>query len=99
MKVRLLATAQSELNAARSWYASRVKGLDRQFLDEVRFARRQIADHPNAWHPLGDGVRRIRLGRFPYQLVYVVDGAEIVVIAVAHLHRAPEDWTKRLPKK
>jgi toxin ParE2 len=64
----------------------------------MRMARKRIAERPRAWLPLGDGVRRFRLGRFPYGLIYVVEADEIVVLAVAHLHRKPNYWRLRLSR-
>jgi len=96
VKVRLLAPAAAELDEAVAWYAAQAPGLERRFIDEVRAARKRIADHPHAWHPLGAGVRRFRLGGFPYGLIYVVEGEEIVVLAVAHLHSKPNYWRSRL---
>jgi len=43
-------------------------------------------------------VRLFRLERFPYQLVHIVDDGELIVLAVAHLHREPDYWRDRLPK-
>jgi hypothetical protein len=34
--------------------------------------------------------------RFPYGIVYELSEIEIVLIAVAHLHREPEYWRSRL---
>ena len=98
MKLRLLAPAVAELNEAVAWYAAQAPGLDQRFLDDVQLARRHIVEHPRAWHPVGDGVRRFRLKRFPYGLIYSVQDDEIIVLAVAHLHRAPVSWKDRLPK-
>lgn len=41
------------------------------------------------------GVRRCLLARFPYGLIFGVDGGTLVVVAVAHLHRAPRYWVSR----
>jgi plasmid stabilization system protein ParE len=96
MKFRLLAAAVAELDEAVAWYAGLASGLERQFLDEILEARRRIADRPHAWHLLDDsGVRRFRLKRFPYGLIYVVLEDEIIVLAIAHLHRRPEYWRSR----
>ena len=96
MNVRLLAPAAAELDEAVAWYAAQAPALDQRFIDEMLMARKRIAERPHAWHPLGDGVRRFRLGRFPYGLIYVVEADEVVVLAVAHLHRKPNYWRRRL---
>jgi toxin ParE2 len=98
MNIRLIAPALLELDEAMAWYAVQSPGLDQRFLEEVAVARSHILAHPNAWHPLGQGVRRFRLRRFPHGIVYVVEADEIVVLAVAHLHREPSYWRSRLKK-
>jgi plasmid stabilization system protein ParE len=95
VNVRLLAPAAAELDEARAWYAAQAPGLDRRFIHELISAGKRIVERPHAWPVLGDGVRRFRLGRFPYGLIYVVKGDEIVVLAVAHLHRKPNYWRGR----
>ncbi len=96
MKVRLLASAVAELDEAVAWYAAQASGLDQRFIDNMRLARDRIAERPDAWHPLGAGVRRYRLARFPYGVIYVVEAGEIVILAIAHLHRKPNYWRSRL---
>ncbi len=96
MRITFLLPAESELDDAWAWYENQLPGLGRRFLDEVRQGRAQILAFPNAWHPLEGGIRRYRLKRFPYGLIYSVESNEIVVIAVAHLHREPDYWRDRL---
>ena len=47
---------------------------------------------------VGEGVRRCRMNRFPYGLIYAVDNGDILVLAVAHLHREPGYWRDRLKR-
>ena len=98
MNVRLLGPAAAELDEAVAWYSAQAPGLERRFIDEMRTARKRIAERPHAWRPLGAGVRRFRLGRFPYGVIYAVEEDEIVVLAVAHLHRKPDYCRSRLSK-
>jgi hypothetical protein len=51
---------------------------------------------PEAWHPLTPNVRRCRLSRFPYGVLYVHEPDGIVVVAVMHMHRNPDYWRDRL---
>jgi toxin ParE2 len=99
MIFRYLDVAEQELDEAVTWYESRAQGLGRRFLIEVSAARENIEAYPHGWHPLGGGIRRCRLHRFPYGLIYSVEPTEIVIIAVAHLHRKPDYWSDRLPSK
>ena len=40
-------------------------------------------------------VRKCLLHKFPYKLMYSVEGNHILVIAVAHQHRNPDYWVDR----
>jgi len=64
----------------------------------VLSAADRIARFPEAWHPLGEGVRRCRLSRFLYPLIYSIDNGDILVLAVAHLHRQPDYWRDRMKR-
>lgn len=96
MTVRFLEIAEIELDQAIRWYSEQAPGLGDAFLIEVLSAADRIARFPEAWHPLGAGIRRCRLSRFPYGLIYAVDNGDILVVAVAHLHRRPDYWRDRL---
>lgn len=68
-------------------------------LDAFDDGVRQITQLPQAWHPLGDGVRRFRLRRFPYGIVYQVQAEDITIVAFAHHKRQPLYWRDRLSKE
>ncbi len=96
MKVRFLDVAQRELDEAVDYYNAEVSGLGDAFLMEVLSAIDRIRSFPAAWHPLGSEIRRCRLRRFSYGLIYAVEDEAILVIAVANLHRRPDFWHNRL---
>ncbi len=96
MNVRVLEVAQQELDEAISYYNGQVAGLGDAFLLEAVAAIERIRQFPDAWHPLGEGVRRCRLRRFPYGLIYHADEVGVLLIAVAHTHRRPGYWSERL---
>jgi plasmid stabilization system protein ParE len=96
MSVRLLESAQVELDDAIAWYASQAPGLGDAFLIETLKTLKLIEQYPKAWHPLTQQVRRCRLRRFPYSVIYAQEGSELLVLAVAHQHRKPGYWRARL---
>jgi plasmid stabilization system protein ParE len=96
MSVRLLESAQAELDDAIAWYASQAPGLGDAFLIETLKTLKLIEQYPKAWHPLTQHVRRCRLRRFPYSVIYAQDGSDLLVVAVAHQHRKPGYWRARL---
>jgi toxin ParE2 len=96
MTVRLLEPAQAELDEAIAWYAAQASGLGDAFLLETMNAIQRIERFPQAWRPLASGIRRCRLQRFPYSVIYATDGDDLLVLAIAHQHRNPDYWRKRL---
>jgi plasmid stabilization system protein ParE len=96
MSVRLLESAQVELDDAIAWYASQAPGLGDAFLIETLKTLKLIEQFPKAWHPLTQQVRRCRLRRFPYSVIYAQESSELLVLAVAHQHRKPGYWRTRL---
>ena len=96
MSVRLLESAQAELDDAIAWYAEQAPGLGDAFLIETLKTIKLIEQYPKAWHPLTQQIRRCRLRRFPYSVVYAQDGSDLLVVAVAHQHRKPGFWRTRL---
>jgi len=96
MIIRLLTPAQAELDEAVAWYADQAPGLGDAFLLETLKAIKLIEQFPRAWHPLTPQIRRCRLRRFPYSVVYTVDGDDLLVLAIAHQHRKPSYWRSRM---
>ena len=96
MSIRVLEPAQMELDEAIAWYAEQAPGLGDAFLIETLKTLRLVEQFPQAWHPLTSEIRRCRLRRFPYSVVYTQDGTAILVLAIAHHHRKPGYWKSRL---
>lgn len=99
MKVEFLPAAVQELHDAFEWYQDQSDGLGYEFLAEVDTAARLLASWPNSWSRLTGSLRRCLIRRFPYGLIYGVDGDVAIIVAVAHLHRKPFYWMRRSPKR
>jgi plasmid stabilization system protein ParE len=97
MNVRLLEIAQRELDEAIEHYNGEEPGLGDAFLVETLAAIERIRRFPDGWHPMSLNLRRCLLRRFPYGLIYGRDGADVVIVAVAHTRRRPGYWRDRIP--
>ncbi len=99
MKLRILREAEEEAQASAIWYKEQLVGLGDDFLDELVAALQQIEDHPKRYPKLetakSSQIRRCRLARFPYLLIFEMLDTEIVVLAVAHSKRRPNYWRQR----
>jgi hypothetical protein len=98
VRVRVIEEAEAELDHAVAHYNELLAGLGTEFAANARDGLSHIEKFPDAWQLLGQRVRRYRLSRFPYGLVYARLESEIVVVAVMHLHREPEYWRERLAR-
>jgi plasmid stabilization system protein ParE len=96
MKIRFLDVAQEELDEAVEYYHAQLPGLGDQFLLEILSTLERISQFPNAWHPYTDNSRRCQTRRFPYGVAYQILESEILIVAVAHLHRRPNYWSDRI---
>jgi len=95
--VRVDSAASDEFAAAIRWYEERRLGLGGEFYDRVVDAIATLEAQPDIGSMVGGDpkTRRILLHGFPYQIVYRLRPAEIVVVAVAHLKRRPGYWKNR----
>jgi plasmid stabilization system protein ParE len=95
MKVSLLPLAQLELDEAFAWYQEQAIGLGYDFLDEFDQSVRLIISFPEISGRIKGDVRRCLINRFPYGIIYGIDGDTVVIFAVSHLKRKPAYWTSR----
>ena len=96
MRIRFLEIAEIELDEAVRFYNQELPGLGDEFLTEIMQTLDRIARFPEAWHPCSKRTRRSQTRRFPYGIIYRHKDDEILVIAVANLHRKPDYWQDRL---
>jgi plasmid stabilization system protein ParE len=94
--VRFLGPARAELREGVRYYEGQRPNLGAEFRDAVRAGVERILQNPLAWHPHSQSTRRYLLHRFPYGIIYQVRQEEILIIAVAHLHREPQYWHGRV---
>ena len=96
--VRTSEPASDELVDAVRWYEERRRGLGGEFFDAVAETVTLIEARPEigSISRHDPQTRRMRVPRFPYQVVYRLRPTEIVIVAVGHLKRRPGYWTSRI---
>jgi plasmid stabilization system protein ParE len=95
MRVEFSPEAKSEFDDGRRYHEKLVPGLGARFRDEVRQALARIRSWPLAAPVERGDIRRMVLPRFPYKLLYSVESDRLLILAVAHAHRAPDYWVER----
>lgn len=92
MKIEFLRAAQTDLDAAFVWYEEQAIGLGYEFLDEIDQTIRLLSTFPRFSSEVAEGIRRSLVNRFPYGIFYAIASDRIVIVAIAHLKRAPDFW-------
>ena len=95
IEYRFLPPAEEEMTEASQFYEAGSAGLGFKFLDDVQHVIDGLKEHPKLGQPIGRGLRRALLRRFPFSLIYSEEPGAILIIAVAHQRRRPEYWLER----
>ena len=102
MQIVVHPAAQRELDAALQWSKTTfghgtAARLQRRFeqAGQAGQAGQMLMRQTALGTPDAGQARKLRLGKFPYSLVYRLHGGVIMVIAVAHQSRHPEYWVGR----
>jgi len=84
-----------DVEAAFEWYEAEETRLGVLFLEELRSTYQRILDNPLAFQEIRSGIRRALTRKFPYAIYFVIESQTILIIAVFHTARDPEEWQKR----
>jgi len=97
-RVRFLEPAEAEIDEAVAYFDRQIKGLGDRFEREVEATVALITEHPEIGSPLTKRIRKFRVRKFKYKVIYILDGDEIIIIAVAHHKKRPRYWRHRIPR-
>ena len=92
----MISPANLELDEAVRYYDHQLPGLGFRFFQEASAAIERIRLMPEAWTKVGTRTRRCILKGFPYALFFVIETDEILITAVANLHRDAEHYKDRI---
>ena len=100
MKVKIHELADQEFNEAMEWYELQSRGLGKRFRKEVVKQINKIRRNPDWYLIEEDNIYKVYIPRFPYKILYTIENKhQIVVWAIAHLHRRPWYWQSRAADK
>ena len=96
MRVRFLRPAEAEVGETVAYLDEQRPGLGDRFEQDLADSVSFVAEQPLSGKRLTDLVRKHRLRRFRYNIIYVIGEDELVIVAVAHFRRRPGYWRNRL---
>ena len=59
-------------------------------IEEIESGYLKISKHPLHYTSVNEQFRRLRINRFPYLIVYEIEGDKIIVNSVRHISRKPK---------
>lgn len=92
----MLKPAQKEMDDAFDFYEDQIPGLGDEFINDILQTLKRIKLNPTAWAPFSKRTRRCLANKFPYGIIYQIREDELLIVAIAHLHRKPGYWQERL---
>ncbi len=99
MTFRFLSPALIELTEAAEFYDEKIPGLGAEFVTEADAdaAIARILEFPDAWGKISEDFRHCNFRRFPYTIIYTIEGsAGLLIVSVFHQHREPDSWRNNL---
>lgn len=101
MRIRFVRSAEPELLDIRDWYENQKLSLGSEFLQEVSSCLSAVEDDPERFpaeetNRSSRDIRRCRLRKFPYRVIYELTPNDLRVLAIAHGSRQPGYWVERL---
>jgi len=88
--------AQEEFISGAQFYENQAEGLGLDFILTIQRTYERLLRFPAIGRPFGRRLRRLRVPKFPYGLLYRVEPERIYIVAVMHLNRRPGYWRSRL---
>jgi plasmid stabilization system protein ParE len=95
LKACFYKAAQIEFDLAVEYYENQLSGLGIRYSREVQKSLERIKLFPDGYSPISKRTRRCLVRGFPYGIIYKATADEVIVVAVAHLHRRPDYWASR----
>ena len=95
MKRPILVHSEAEILQALAWYELRSGLAARAFVQELTYVVRLASRSPQAWPRCVGETRRVVFPRFPFDLVFRLQGGMTEIVALAHHRRRPFYWRDR----
>lgn len=93
MRIKILSTAENDLEEGHRFYESQADGLGNYFLDSLYSDIDSLAYFAGI-HRIVFGYHRLLSKRFPFAVYYRIANDEVIVFAVLDCRRNP-NWTRK----
>lgn len=87
--------ARQEMDESIAWYENERAGLGLEFAAEIDASLNAIGNNPEQFRQVRGEIRRAVLLRFPFTIHFLIEPDRIVVLAVFHVKRNPQQLEGR----
>ena len=94
MKLFYTQEALDERSASFRWYQEQRDGLGLSFLAHLEYLVNNILDFPSSAREYADGSRRAVMRKFPFVVVYTIEGDTVVITGIFHTSTNPVDLAR-----
>jgi len=94
--IEFIEAAKLDFKDTFQWYESKIIGLGDEFVHSLNSAVKKIRANPFQCQLQYGEIRKTLLKRFPYQVIYLIEGDKIIVLGVIHSSRDPIIWENRI---
>jgi len=85
-----------DIKTAYDWHEAQRAGLGEDFLLTLEESYVKITRNPKLYQDIYKSVKRKLVRRFPYGIFFVLLEDTIIVLAVLHTKREPQEWHGRV---
>jgi hypothetical protein len=93
--VKIHEFAYQDLNEGVVWYDSQMIGLGEKFKQEIVKQVANISKNPSWFLIEQDNIYKAYIPKYPYKILYSFTENNIIIWAIAHMHRKPNYWKNR----
>ncbi len=87
--------AEHDLDDAYEYLETQKQTLGFDLLAEVATILEILEDNPYLYQKVSGEIRRAVTRRFGYNILYLIEGTEVFIMAIMHGNRDPRRWEKR----
>ena len=92
--IRTISKAEQDIASAIEWYLEISKDLAIRFNQELDEIFSKLLAFPEAYPIVFLDMRMYLMKTYPYKILYVIDGSEIIIHAVVHHKMHPNSWQR-----
>ena len=90
------AEAEEEFSDAADYYDRQDDGLGDRFVAHIQVVLARIQSNPFMVRCFDDECPKVKADKFPYLVIYQIEGEKIQIISVMHTSRDPGYWKSRI---